>query len=744
MPASSAPVPPAPRSGNRFGTFGGVFTPSILTILGVIMFLRAGFIIGQAGALQAGAILGIAEAIVGLTALSIAAISTNTPVRGGGAYFLISRALGPAFGGSIGIALFFAQALSVPLYILGFTEALLESVPALRGHAAAVNLATAGTLFAVNYFGARWAIKVQYLVMTLLALAVITFLGGAALRFDAAQLADNLAPAYTGGIDFWAAFAIYFPAVTGIMAGVNMSGDLKDPARSLVRGTFWAIGVGFAIYLAQVILCGGSQTRQQLTGAPYATLLEHALFGAGFLVAAGVYAATLSSAIGSFLGAPRVLQALGRDKVLGPLRGFGEGAGPTNEPRRALAITLAIAALVLVTAGARGSEGLNRVAAVVTMFFLGTYGMVNLAAFVEAASANPSFRPRFRYFHWGTSLLGATACAAAMLLIDAVAALLASAVIAMLFLLIRRQAAQSTYGDARRGFIYGSVSKNLLRLRDLAPHPKNWRPTILVLSGNPYSRLNLVLLGVWMEAGSGIITLAQLIVGPFAERMDEREREQEKLERFIADNDLAVFPEVVVAPDFDEGIRLMLQTHSIGPIKPNLVMMGWPREPGRIVPFVQHLADIRALGRSAIVVVDRGLPAPGTARQIDIWWRGKANGSLMLILAHLLARNWEWAAARIRILRAAESEAGLDPARRALTRLIEVARVAAHPEVVLLDGSFADLLRRHSDGADLVFLGFEPVRLGEAAAFHARYESLLDGMPTTVLVNSTGEADLLA
>jgi len=370
--------------------------------------------------------------------------------------------------------------------------------------------------------------------------------------------------------------------------------------------------------------------------------------------------------------------------------------------------------------------------------------MVNIAAFVEAVSANPSFRPRFGYFHWSTALVGAVGCVGTMLLIDAVAAAIASVLIGSLFLVISRRAIQTTYGDARRGFVYGNVSKNLLRLNALTPHPKNWRPTILVLSGNALTRLNLVLLGVWMEAGSGIVTLAQFITGPFKDHREERERALKKLTAFIRDNDLSVFPEVIVASDFDEGVRVMLQTHSIGPIKPNLVMMGWPLEADRITPFVRHLVDIRSLGRSAIIVIDRGLPSPGTPQRIDIWWRGKANGSLMLILAYLLSSNWEWSNARIRILRAVDSHAAVDPARKALGRLIRVSRIDADSEVVMLDDAFPQVLRKHSGDAGLVFLGFEPVNPDHARDFYERHQEMVARMPTTILVNSTGEADLLA
>lgn len=738
--------PTTPSRGHRFGTFGGVFTPSILTILGVILFLRSGYIVGEAGILGALGILLLAEGIVILTALSMAAVATNTPVRGGGAYFLISRALGPAFGGSIGLALYFAQALSVPFYILGFTEALAAAIPALQDYRLVANLVTAGILFTINAVGAAWAIKTQYVVMVLLGLALVSMLGGSLASFDPATFQANLAPRPGAPLPFWVLFAIYFPAVTGIMTGVNMSGDLRDPSRSLVRGTLWAIAVGGLVYGLQIVLAGGSQARDTLVHHPYTGLLDNALLGTSFLIAAGMYAASLSSAGASFLGAPRVLQALARDRVMRVVEPFARGTARHDEPIRGLWGTFAITVLVLALASAdRDGSAFNLMAAVVAMFFLGTYGMVNLAAFVEAFSGNPSFRPRFALFHWSTALLGAISCGIAMLLIDPMAAAIAGAVVALLYAVITHGVVHTTYGDARSGFVYQALIRNLALLRTLTPHPKNWRPRILILSGNPQTRLDLVHLGVAMEGGTGIVTVARIILGRFQNAREVREQAIAELEDFIAGNRLLVYPEVLIASDLDEGLRSLLQVHAIGPIKPNLVLVGWPKERSRFEPFAQHLNDIRALGRSVIVVIDRGLPEQAAGRRIDIWWRGKQNGSLMLILAYLMVQSWEWRGARIRILRAVESENAREPAAKALLRLTQVARMEdTDTQVVLQPTGFGDALAAESRDAALIFLGFEPVDISEAAAFHQRFSDLLQDMPTAVLVSSNGEADLQA
>ncbi len=732
---------------NQFNTFAGVFTPSILTILGVIMFLRAGYVIGQAGIVRTILILLAAQAISLLTAISLSAIATNTPVAGGGAYFLISRALGPQFGGAIGLALFLAQALSVPFYILGFTNALVTDVPSLVPWFGYIALGAVVVLFIVNWISSGAAIRLQYLVMAMLALAIITFLGGALYHFDPVTFRANLGPGYTEpGLNFWVIFALYFPAVTGILAGVNMSGDLKDPARSLVRGTMGAIAVGFVIYLLEIVLCGGATARSDLIEQPYAMLKTQALYGAGFLVSGGVFAATISSAVGSFLGAPRVLQALSRDRIFPILRPFGRGSKGDDEPRLALALTLGLSLLVILLVSGRESlAAFDLIASIITMFFLCTYGMVNLAAFVESFGGNPSFRPRFRFYHWTTSLLGAAACLIAMVLIDALAATVAVLILIGLYIYLSRRVFRSAFGDARRGFQYTLAVRAVQKLRDMPPHAKNWRPTFLVMAGNTQTHLTLIKYATWMEGGRGIVTAAQVISGDletFATRVESLRQAMEKL---LRNNALDAFPEVVFAENVDEGIRMLAQTHSIGPLKPNTVLFGWPRSPERAEVLLKHVWSIASLGKSVVVVVDKGLPAVvQRTRRIDIWWRGQQNGSLMATLAHLLTLNWEWRDSRIRVFRVISDAAGFESASQAVRSLIESARIRAEPCLIVSKDSFADLLARHSSQSDALFLGLQPSDAESPVEFYHRMTTLLTPMPTTIMVYSSGEADVFA
>ncbi len=731
-----------PASKNAFGTFGGVFTPSILTILGVIMYMRSGFVTGQAGIWAAVLILLLSTSITFLTSLSISAISTNTRVKGGGAYFLISRSLGPEFGGAIGLTLFLAQALSVPFFILGFVEALMVSFPGLAEWFVPIGMATAAVLFVVTHVGASWAIKAQYVILGTLVLSVVALLGGAIAHFEVATFQANWSPAYReSGINFWVVFAIFFPAVTGIMAGVNMSGDLREPSRSIPSGTLAAVAVGGLIYLAQIVLTGGAQSRDRLVDAPYGSLLEQALFGFDFLIVAGVFAATISSALGSLMGAPRVLQALARDNIFPALKPFAFGTLKGDEPRRGLWLTFGLTLGVLWLAGG-GGDALNAVAAVLSMFFLVTYGMTNMAAFLESFSGNPSFRPRFRFFHWSTGLAGAAGCFTVAFLIDAVAAVGAVLVTLVTFFYVRRQALTTSFGDARRGFTYNRVRTNLIKLAGQTPHPKNWRPTTLVLSGNPMSRQTLSAYASWLAGRRGIVTLAEIIVGRFEHLAQTRREALDRLQRYIDDNGVNAFPEVIVSESLDDGMSHLIQCHSIGPIKPNLLILGWSRQ-GRAASFNTLLRMAGDLGVSQVIVNDRGLPK-GQNRRIDIWWRGERNGSLMLILAYLLTANWAWNQARIRILRISSPDENPDKSRRDLLELASAARISVTTLIVEPLATVQLTIKTHSSDASVVLLGFQTPSAEDDEAFQARYDALLEALPTTLLIWSNGEADLLA
>ncbi|MDH5616339.1 MAG: amino acid permease, partial [Acidimicrobiia bacterium] len=453
----------APARGAGLGTFTGVFTPSILTILGIILFLRLGFVVGNGGLRGALLIITIATVVSVLTSISLAAIATNIEVKGGGDYYLISRTLGLEFGGALGIVLFLAQAVSIAFYAIGFGEgaAAILGIEATFG-VQAIAAAAVGALFLLAWLGADWASRFQFGVMAILIGALLSFYVGSIGGFDGATFTEGLtAPA--GALPFWATFAIFFPAITGFTQGVSMSGDLKQPSKSLPIGTFAAIGLSTIVYVTVAILFAGSASSETLiedTGA------MRSIASFGWLIDAGVIAATLSSAIASFLGAPRILQSLAADRIFPFLNPFAKGHGPTNNPRRGVLLSLGIA-LVVISLG-----DLNVIAPVVSMFFLISYGLLNYATYFEASAQSPSFRPRFRFFDRRLSLLGALGCLGVIVAINPVAGAAAVVVVFGIYQFLRSRPRPERWADSARSHYFQRAKESITAMSKEPEHDR--------------------------------------------------------------------------------------------------------------------------------------------------------------------------------------------------------------------------------------------------------------------------------
>lgn len=330
-------------------------------------------------------------------------------------------------------------------------------------------------------------------------------------------------------------------------------------------GTFFAIGFTFIVYAGIAVLMAASSSRSSLVGEAM-VMQKMAWFGP--LVYAGVIAATLSSALGSMMGAPRILQAFALDNIFKKIKYFALGSGKSNEPRRAIVITF------LLTQSGVLLGDLDSVAPIITMFFLLTYGTINLASFYENISANPSFRPTFKFNHWSVSLLGALGSIAIMFLINWVWASIAIIVATILFWGIKREELIVQWGDVLSGYAYQRARNALLSLEREKYYSKNWRPSILTLSGLAGSRMHLVKYANLFASGRGIVSLAHIIKGDL-ETLNERRLEGEKLIRgFIRDEKLTAFPVVVIDDSFTDGLKAILQCHGIGGLKPNMLLLG--------------------------------------------------------------------------------------------------------------------------------------------------------------------------
>ena len=735
------------EDGKKFGTFGGVFTPCTLTILGVIMFLRFGFVVGQSGIWQALLIVLCAKLITTLTSLSLSAIASNTRVRGGGAYYLISRSLGVEFGGAIGILFYLAQAISVSMYVIGFTEALTATVPALESHfvflASVVNVG----VFICVWVGANWAIKIQYVILAALGLALASFFCGAFQSFDLGLLSSNLGPHYSGGQTALGMFALFFPAVTGIMAGANMSGDLKNPSRSIPRGTLLSVLVTGLIYLALAVLLGGVAPREKLVGDAMVLREVSAL---PVLITLGVFAATLSSALGSMMGAPRILQAFARDDVFPTLRYFSIGSGKSAEPRRATALTFVIAQFCVFVGD------LDLVAPIITMFFMITYGLLNLATFYEAVTRNPSYRPTFRYCPWPVAFLGTVSCAAVMFLIDWRWAFFSMFFIAALHWFIRWREIESRWGNLQSGLSFERVRQSLLQLEDKGIHPKNWRPVIMALSGSGWTRPHIPIYGHWLASGHGVLTLAQVVARESENHAKRRASYELVLRKFIKEQEISAFPAIAVYSEIAEGLEALIQCQGVGGLRPNTVLLGWPRDAARAAQFGTIIRLANRLQKSVLAARflshrepmgegDEGNTAshqdywrvPSGA--IDVWWRGQQNGALMLLLAHLLRKNQAWRGKPIRLLRVIDKHEAVPEVERRLLELATNARIPVRPCAVVSNRPTAQTLQEESADAALVILGFQTPEEGDEERLFERMEQLAGSLPRVLFVDSAGD-----
>jgi amino acid transporter len=717
-----------------------VFTPSVLTILGIILFLRLGYVVGNAGLLRALLLVALANTISVLTSVSLSAIATNLKVRGGGDYYLISRTLGLEFGGAIGTVLFLAQSVSIAFYCLGFGEAVAGFTPqawALSPQLVA-GLAVA-FLFVFAYLGADWATRFQYVVMVTLVASLISFFAGGVEHWDGAVLSANWA-APAGALPFWAVFAIFFPAVTGFTQGVSMSGDLRDPGSSLPRGTFLAVGVSIVVYFAAAILFAGTVPAADLM-ADYGAMKRVAHYG--FLVDAGVVAATLSSAMASYLGAPRILQAAAKDRIFPWLVPFAVGAGPSDNPRRGVLLSTVIAVATI----ALGN--LNLVARVVSMFFLISYGLLNYATYYEARSGSPSFRPRFRWFHARVSLAGAVLCLGCMLALDPAAGVAAVAVLMAIYQYLRRTAGPARWADSRRSYHLQEVRQHLLATIGEPDHPRDWRPQMLAFSKDPERRARLVKMANWLGGGSGLTTAVQVLEGRGVRTLRERSRIEEELRKELVGEE--AFPLVVAAPRLELGLSTLVQAYGVGPLRANTILLNWFEE-GPLADDAQGAGRYgRNLRATFRLGCNLGILAAteeeweslkqvhAEQRRIDLWWTGDATSRLMLLLSYLMTRSEEWAGCEIRLLVPLEGRTR-EELLAGLEGMLADARIDATPMVVDV-ADVAGIVEESRD-ASCVLL---PFRLRDKEPFgpwDSDLGELVAGLPTTLLVLAAEDIDL--
>ena len=712
-----------------------MFTPSILTILGIILFLRLGYVVGSAGLGQALLIMALANGISVLTSFSLSAIATNLRVKGGGDYYLISRTLGLQFGGSIGIVLYLAQSVSIAFYCIGFGEVVAELTGSHWPYMPQIIAAAAvAFLFIFAWLGADWATRFQYVVMAILGAALASFFIGGIGRWDSHLVAANWS-APSGGPGFWVIFAIFFPAVTGFTQGVSMSGDLKDPGRSLPLGTFAAVGLSIVVYFLAAFLLAATLPQATLS-RDYSAMGSVALFRG--LITAGVVAATLSSAMASHLGAPRILQSLASDRIFPFLTPFAKGYGPANNPRRGVLLSTVIAF------GTIGIGQLNLIAPLVSMFFLISYGLLNYATFYESRTESPSFRPRFRWFDARASLVGALACLGAMLAIDPVPGAAALVILYAIYLYLKQKAKSPRWADSRRSYHMQRIRVHLLEAATESEHPRYWRPQMLVFADESNQRKALLHFAAWIQGRSGFTAAVRILTGQAARLRKDKQTAEDELKADIRKSDLEAFPLVVLAGDRKDAVQVLVQSFGIGPLHANTVLLNWindnPESSEHYMTAVYGRSLREAYRFGCNLIIMDATPEewndlkelPAAKRRIDVWWQDDATGNLMLLLAYLITRNVEWEGAAIRMLAARDDSHTESPTEQTLQQRLDDVRIDAVPVVVgQLD---ADTVFETSRDASLVFLPMRLHDLTTISAFGRSPEDLFGHLPLTALV----------
>lgn len=720
----------------KLSTFRGVYTPNILTILGVIVFLRAGFVLGNSGLISSLIILGICHVVSVVTTFSLASIATNmSEVKGGGIYYIISRSIGAGHGGAIGIILYLAQTISVAMYIIGFCDVLVNLLPSLSLYQKYIEFFVLTILFIPAYKGADIASKLQILILILLGLSLFVFIGSAIFKFDNILFLSNLEPSYLPGLSFGLMFALFFPAVTGFTQGVSLSGVLKTPQKSITIGTFLAVMTGFVIYFLVIVLLAGTASKEQLL-TDY-----HVMKGISFLpfmIIIGVFASTISSALGSFMGAPHILQAFSKDKILPFIGFFAAGSKKTGEPKRAVILTYIIAAVAM------ASTDLNTIAPIITMFFLVSYGMINYSTFVESYSKNPSYRPSFKYNHWVVSLFGVLVIAVFMVIINVFSAIIALLFLFGLYNYLSRRKLQERFKDSRTGYYFQRIKEYLIKLQSQPVEMKNWRPQVLLLTGNPKERIDLIKIGKLIEASRGNLSLLRILRYYEGNPLRAKVMAERELFEYIKMEGIDILGDVVVADDYLEGLKVLVQAYGYHGFRPNTLLVGWSDKTGKDRDdYLQILRFANKYGKNILIYdgsMDFLVDVAKKQTIIDVWWRGEANGGLMLMLAHLMVKSKQIKNGKIRLVRSVHDKLEINQAKEELKELLVISRIEAEVCVVLDNEEICCAISNFSKPADIVFLGLS---FGEEASdFLKYYESYREVFKNIVLVKSSDKIKL--
>lgn len=708
----------------KFGTFAGVFTPSVLTILGVIMYMRLGWVVGNAGLIGAIVIIIIAHVIAVTTGLSVSSVATDKKIGAGGIYYVLSRSMGIPIGGSIGIALFVGTAFSIALYLIGFAE----SFNAYLGFGTTINdLRLTGTialcvLTVLALISTSAALKTQFIILAAIIVSLISiFLGST----EFAPTSINLFSA-ENSVPLEVVFAVFFPAVTGFTAGIAMSGDLEDPKKSIPRGTLYAIGVGLLVYIILAVFMAFTIDSEVLK-TDYNILMKIALIAPA--VVAGIWGATLSSALGGILGGPRILQAMSIDKVTPTF--FSKGKGANNEPVNALFLAFIIAEVGILIGE------LDIIARVVSMFYLTAYGFINISFFLESW-ANPDFQPSFKVKRW-IGLIGFIACFAVMFKLDMMAMIVALAVISAMYFGLQRKEVKLQSNDVWKSVWENVVNKGLKKIDAKTEENSNWNPNIILFSGKSDHQSYLLELCKTISGRTGIVTNFKLIL--------DKENSQpplKKIDQVVRDDmfqNLGIFARQIKVDNIYSGITNIASTFGFSGVEPNTIMMGWPKGLEDSTEYSKMTQTLLHLDYNLLYLDFDRKSKFGNYSSVDLWWRetDSKNAEMMLNISRFIIAAPRWNNTTIRVLFVNNNNVDVALITSKISKLVEDLRVNVTIKIInnaVEQKMFYTIIEEESKATDLTIVGIPDYEIKKQAEFVLKTNNLFESIGSTLLVKA--------
>ena len=730
-----------------FGT-APVFFTAISTILGAILFLRFGFATGTLGFWGVMLIILLGHMVIIPTALAISEIATNQRVEGGGEYFIISRSFGLNIGATIGIALFLSQAISVAFYVIAFTEAFepLFNYVTQKYNVIlprqVISIPAMGLLsFLILKKGANIGVKALYIVVIILFISLAFFFLG---KTDYSLTASGIFSQPLKGMDnFFIVFAICFPAFTGMTAGVGLSGDLRNPGKSIPWGTLSATIVGMIVYVFIVWKLATSVSPDDLV--EHQLIMSHIAIYGFLVIPLGLAASTISSAIGSFMVGPRTLQALGKDMSF-PFKRLNafiaRGKPDTNEPFNAALVTCIIA-FVFVAFG-----NVNAVAEIISMFFMVTYGALCLISFLNHFGADPSYRPRFKS-KWAFSLLGFVMSVWLMFKINWMYALLAVGVMMLIYFVITK------YHKERQGLetIFRSaifqINRNLqvyLQKQKSLSHKLPWRPSAVCVSQSTFQRENAFNLLNWISYKHGFGTYIHLIKDYFSKATDEKSKEI--LEILIGKSDKKnshLYSDTIISPSYTSAIAQIIQLPGISGMENNMVIFEFDKqEPHNLDQIIENIPLVRA-GENDVCVLGSSYQKMNFKNDIHVWIKRSdiINANLMILLSYIILGHPDWKKSSIKIFDVCK-KSDVEKTRENILKLIQDGRLpisSKNVEVIESDEktNVKDIINMRSADAALTLIGF---RIGQLKSVGADVFKGYKKMGDVLFVNAHAQKEI--